>query len=264
MALNNAINSPLLGGIAGALPIASGGTGATTLGSGAISSNGSVLSSGTLTVANGGTGAATLTGVLVGNGTSAVTASAQLAVASGGTGAATLTNHGVLIGAGTSAVSGLTVGGDGQILVGSVGANPVFATPTSPDGSITFGGTAGAFTATITNPVGIAWASISGTSQSAAVNTGYVANNSGATTVTLPATAAVGAIVRLVQSALNTGGFVLTGNTGQTIQLGTAISASAGTVSSTSSTGGDVIEVVCTVANTKWVALSSVGSLSVA
>jgi len=61
---------------------------------------------GTLGVAKGGTGATTLTGVLKGNGTSAVTATAQLAVADGGTGAATLT--GILKGNGTSAVTALT------------------------------------------------------------------------------------------------------------------------------------------------------------
>ncbi len=59
-----------------------------------------------LTVANGGTGAATLTGVLKGNGTSAVTAAALLAVADGGTGVGTLT--GILKGNGTSAVSAVT------------------------------------------------------------------------------------------------------------------------------------------------------------
>lgn len=62
--------------------------------------------SGTLAVGHGGTGATTLTGVLKGNGTSAVTAAAQLAVTDGGTGAATLT--GILKGNGTSAFTALT------------------------------------------------------------------------------------------------------------------------------------------------------------
>jgi hypothetical protein len=48
-----------------------------------------------------------------------------LTVAHGGTGAVTLTNHGVLVGAGTSAVSGLTVLTDDQLLRGSTGADPV-------------------------------------------------------------------------------------------------------------------------------------------
>lgn len=48
-----------------------------------------------------------------------------LPVANGGTGAATLTNRGVLVGAGTGAVTGLTALTDDQLLRGSTGANPV-------------------------------------------------------------------------------------------------------------------------------------------
>ena len=51
-----------------------------------------------------------------------------LTVANGGTGVGTFTDHGVLIGSGTSAITALTVGTNGQILVGSTGADPVFAT----------------------------------------------------------------------------------------------------------------------------------------
>lgn len=49
-------------------------------------------------------------------------------VAEGGTGASTLTSHGVLVGAGTSAVSGLTAGTSGQVLLGVTSANPAFGT----------------------------------------------------------------------------------------------------------------------------------------
>jgi len=62
--------------LATALPVASGGTGSNTAtfsGANITSLNASSISSGTLTVARGGTGATTLTGILQGNGTSAVT-----------------------------------------------------------------------------------------------------------------------------------------------------------------------------------------------
>lgn len=49
-----------------------------------------------------------------------------LPVANGGTGQVTLTNHGVLVGAGTSAISQLSVGISGTILSGSTGADPSF------------------------------------------------------------------------------------------------------------------------------------------
>jgi len=48
-------------------------------------------------------------------------------VAQGGTGVSTLLDHGVLVGSGASAITALTVGTNGQILIGSTGADPVFA-----------------------------------------------------------------------------------------------------------------------------------------
>ena len=54
-----------------------------------------------------------------------------LAVGNGGTGAVTLTTRGVLIGNGTSAVSATAAGITGQVLVGNTGADPSWATLTS-------------------------------------------------------------------------------------------------------------------------------------
>lgn len=52
-----------------------------------------------------------------------------LPVGNGGTGAATLAVHGVVIGNGTSAVSVTAVGTTGQVLTGVTGADPVWAAP---------------------------------------------------------------------------------------------------------------------------------------
>lgn len=80
---------------------------------------------GTLPVANGGSGATTLTGVLKGNGTSAFTASnvnlasevtGTLPVANGGTGLATLTANNLLLGNGTSAPTFISPSTSGNIL----------------------------------------------------------------------------------------------------------------------------------------------------
>ncbi len=80
---------------------------------------------GTLIVANGGTGAVTLTGILTGNGTSAVTANA-------------VTQHGVLIGGASNAASSLGVAATGTVLAGVTSSDPAFtATPSVT--SITFG-----------------------------------------------------------------------------------------------------------------------------
>ncbi len=85
--------------------------------------------------------------------------SGVLPVGNGGTGATTLTANGVLLGNGTSAVSATAVGTTGQVLVGNTGAAPTWATlssaavtsfsagatgltPSSPTtGAITLGGT---------------------------------------------------------------------------------------------------------------------------
>lgn len=53
--------------------------------------------------------------------------SGTLAVGNGGTGATTLTANGVLLGNGTSAVSATAVGATGQVLVGNTGAAPTWA-----------------------------------------------------------------------------------------------------------------------------------------
>lgn len=55
-------------------------------------------------------------------------------VAEGGTGATTLTAHGVLLGEGTSAITPTAVGTNGQVLVGSSAADPGWVTPTAGTG----------------------------------------------------------------------------------------------------------------------------------
>ena len=60
-----------------------------------------------------------------------------LAVGQGGTGVNSLLDNAVLVGSGTSPITALTVGTDGQILLGSTAADPVFATATSTDNLLT-------------------------------------------------------------------------------------------------------------------------------
>lgn len=71
-------------------------------------------------------------------------------VADGGTGLTTITDHGVMVGSGTSAVTPLAVGTNGQVLVGSTGADPVFATLASSNSSITYATGAGTLGLTVT------------------------------------------------------------------------------------------------------------------
>ena len=73
---------------------------------------------------------------------SALSLDTALPVASGGTGAATLTDGGVLLGSGTGAVTALGQATNGQLVVGSTGADPVLATLTG-GANITVTNTAG-------------------------------------------------------------------------------------------------------------------------
>ena len=49
-----------------------------------------------------------------------------------------MTNHAVLVGAGTTTITKLAVGTNGQVLIGATGLDPAFSTLTSSDSSITF------------------------------------------------------------------------------------------------------------------------------
>lgn len=74
-------------------------------------------------------------------------------VAHGGTGLASITDHSVMVGSGTDAVTPLAVGTDGQLLVGDTAADPVFATPTSSDSSITWSLGSGTISAQVNNAI---------------------------------------------------------------------------------------------------------------
>lgn len=108
---------------------------------------------------------------------------------------------------------------------------------------------------------GITWNEVTGTSQSAAVNNGYICNNAALVTVTIPTTAAVGDTVRIAGSGA--GGWKVAQNASEIIHFGNQ--------DTTTGTGGslasvnryDAVELVCIVANTEWVVTSSIGNLTV-
>jgi hypothetical protein len=108
--------------------------------------------------------------------------------------------------------------------------------------------------ATTSQLQGLTWTAAASTPITAAVNTGYYITDASQVTITLPATAAAGSLVAIVGTGA--GGWVLAPGSGQTIKVG---SASAST-SITSAEQYDSIEVLCTVANTTWVARSCITS----
>jgi|TARA_R110002110_G_scaffold150598_6_gene342683 hypothetical protein len=123
-------------------------------------SNGTLANNGaghvTITTGGGGGGSGTVTSVQVSGGTTGlstsggpittsgtITMTGTLIVANGGTGATTLTDGGVLLGSGTGAITPLGQATNGQLVVGSTGADPVLATLASAGATVTITNTAG-------------------------------------------------------------------------------------------------------------------------
>jgi hypothetical protein len=172
----------------------------------------------------------------------------------------TVTQHAVLVGAASNGITSIGPLTNGQVVIGSSGVDPVAATLTAGSGiSITNG--AGSITIAGAGG-GLAWTVVTGTTQSAAVNNGYIANNAGTVTITLPATSAVGSIVA-VTGINNATGWQIAQNAGNQIFFGIS--------STTSGTGGylastniyDSVYLVCTTANANWTVLNSVGNITV-
>ncbi len=168
----------------------------------------------------------------------------DIPVADGGTGVSSVTAYSVICGGTTSTdpfqnVSG--VGSSGQALVSNgAGMLPTWQT--------------------VGSGTGLNWTDLAGTSQAAASNTIYVISNASLSTVTLPATAAVGVVVGV--QGKGAAGWVLAANTGQTIKFGSQTTSSAGSLASTLLY--DSVQVVCITADTTWAVYTSIGNLTVA
>jgi hypothetical protein len=108
---------------------------------------------------------------------------------------------------------------------------------------------------------GIVWAEVTGTSQTADTNWGYIVNNAALVTVTLPSTCAVGK--RFYVTGKGAGGWTIAQNAGQTIHLGSS-STTTGVGGSLSSTNRrDTLEMVCVTADTDFSVLNYVGTITV-
>lgn len=95
---------------------------------------------------------------------------------------------------------------------------------------------------------GLLWSTIAGTTQAAAAGNGYIVGNASQTTITLPASFAIGDTI--VIKGFGAAGWVLTANTGDIIRIGSSVTSAGGTV--TSAGVYDVIRVSGLVANTTW------------
>lgn len=161
------------------------------------------------------------------------------------------TQHDVLIGGASNDITSLALT-NGQLAIGSTGADPSAATLTAGTG-VSISNGAGSITINSVG-AGLTWTVVTGTTQAAVVNNGYICNSGTQTVVTLPATSAVGSIVA-VGGMNNATGWKIAQNAGNQIFFGIA--------STTSGTGGylqstqtyDNVVLLCITANANWIVL---------
>lgn len=163
-----------------------------------------------------------------------------------------LTNHSLLVGAGTATITNLGVATNGQLPIGSAGADPVLATLTAGTGiSITNG--AGSITIAATGSE-MTWTD-EGTSFNAVAGNGYFITATA--TATLPASPSQGNVIAFAVDAAATT-LTITANTGQVIRIGAAVSAAAGTAANNAR--GDSVTLVYRSSDTAWIATSVIGT----
>lgn len=157
----------------------------------------------------------------------------------GGTNQTTWTTGDLLYASGSNTLAKLGIGSTGNVLTVAAGV-PSWAAPSG-------GG-------------GITWTNVTGTSQAMAINSGYVANNAGLVTLTLPSTAAVGSVIQVMGAGA--GLWKIAQNASQLIRFGN--------VTTTTGTGGslsaqlqfDSVQLVCIVADTTWSTFAPSATLS--
>lgn len=166
-------------------------------------------------------------------------------VADGGTGNSTMSAYAVVCG-GTTTTNPLqsvaALGSAGDVLTSNgAGALPTFQTPSS----------SGSFV----------WSNVAGTTQAMATDHGYVIGNAGTTTCTLPGTAAIGKAFAIAGNGA--GGWILAQNAGQTVHFGNQNTTTGAGGSLASTHQYDCVYLVCVVADTDFVVINSVGTLTV-
>lgn len=151
---------------------------------------------------------------------------------------------------------------DGEYIAGKTGANPIVAQFVSGSGiNIAFDNTNGNTTISCTSS-GMSTVVVTGTTQQMAVNTQYIADSGGPSiSFTLPTTAAVGSIIRVVGKTASF--WNIDQNAGQTIRVGNLISTTgvAGFVQSLDQYG--IVELICVTADTDFVCMAPQGYLNV-
>lgn len=167
----------------------------------------------------------------------------------GGTGVASPTIHTLPVAQGASNFNFLGPLTNGQLLIGSTGTDPIPAALIAGT-NISIVNAPGSITISATGLGGFSWNVITGTSQAMLPNNGYITDNSGLVTLTLPLTSAVGDEIDIIGKG--SGGWLIAQNSGQSIVVGNE-STTVGAGGSLASTDAkDSFYMICTVADTEW------------
>lgn len=173
----------------------------------------------------------------------------------------TVTNHAVLFGGASNAITSQLLT-SGQLVIGNTGNDPSAATLTAGTGIGIVNG-AGSITINATGG-GLTWTDVTGTSASMAINNGYLADNAGLVTLTLPVSAVQFSVIAV--GGFGSGGWKIAQNANQSIQFGSGSATTSGITGSLASTNRyDCVYMIAAVggASTTWLVLNAVGNLTI-
>jgi hypothetical protein len=150
---------------------------------------------------------------------------------------------------------------NGQVVIGRTGNTPVAATLTggagiaitNGSGSITIASNAGGF--------GLTWQVVN-TSFTMTSGNGYIIVSGPGSTYTLPSTSAVGDVIALVGNDVATT-FTIAQAAGKQIRFGNRLTTLGAGGSIVSADDGAAIFLLCTVANTSWSVIDSIGNFTI-
>lgn len=172
---------------------------------------------------------------------------------------------------GTTSSWGTVTGGTGTVtsVTSATSAATVATTTTTPVITIvsapklttarTINGVSFDGTANVTVP-GLVW-SVKTASATAAANNGYICNAATQVVITLPTTYAVGTTIRV--AGMGAGGWKISTPTGDNMVFGTMVTTTGTAGYLSSNNANDAVELLCTVANTTWTVISSLGNITV-
>ena len=160
----------------------------------------------------------------------------------------TATNYSILTTNASAVPTWVSLNGNGLTLIGSSSGPPLAAEISSGSlVNVNYSSSPNQLSLRSTAPV---FSSVTATSASMIFSRTYVSNNAALVTLTLPATAPAGSVIRIL--GLGAGGWTIAQNAGQSITVGGSTSTIGVTGSVASSNQYDTVKLICIVADTEW------------